>query len=92
MRPLGRQNTHLWLAQRMARLTETDLVAAMQAAKLSQSDWAAMVGECRGCDWTDGCKNFLSLQDAAPLAKAPDTCRNQARFSALKTALEEMEV
>ena len=91
MKPLGDQNTHFWLAQRMAQLTETDLVAAMDAAQLTQEDWARMVQECRGCDWAEGCEKFLALQDGEPVAEAPETCRNSERFAALKAALEEME-
>ncbi|WP_299351903.1 DUF6455 family protein [uncultured Shimia sp.] len=91
MKPLGDQNAHFWLVQRMAQLTETDLVAAMDAAKLTQEDWAAMVQECRGCDWTSECRKFLALREGVPVEEAPDTCRNQERFSALRAALEEIE-
>ena len=91
MKPLGDQNSHFWLAQRMAKLTETDLVRAMQAAKLTQADWAAMVQECRCCDWTAGCEKFLAGQAGQAVRTAPDTCTNQQRFEALKAALEEME-
>ena len=91
MKPLGDQNRHFWLAQRMAKLTETDLVRAMEAAQLTQEDWASMVQECRSCDWTTGCKKFLAKQAGEPVEAAPDTCCNQQKFEALKTALEEME-
>lgn len=91
VKPLGDKNIHLWLAQRMARVTETDLVAAMQQARLSQEDWAAMVEDCRHCDWTEGCKKFLALERHLPEQGPPDTCRNQERFLALKAALEEID-
>lgn len=91
MKPLGDQNAHFWLAQRMAQLTETDLVRAMDNAQLSQADWSAMVQECRGCDWTSGCRKFLALRAGVPVTEAPDTCRNSERFAALKAALEEIE-
>lgn len=91
MKPLGDQNTHFWLAQRMAQLTETDLVRAMETAQLTQEDWAAMVEDCRGCDWTDGCQKFLTLRADQKIDSAPDTCRNHERFAALKAAIEEIE-
>ena len=92
MKPLGPQNEHLWLAQRMAQVTKTDLVKAMAKAKLTQEDWAAMVVDCRHCNWAKGCKKFLDLQrQETPLQAPPDTCRNQRRFIALKDALEEIE-
>lgn len=91
MKPLGDQNTHFWLAQRMARLSEIDLVAAMNAAELTQEDWAGMVQDCRGCDWSRGCQKFLARQAGSPVEEAPDTCRNSAKFAALKAALEDLE-
>lgn len=91
MKPLGEQNLHFWLAQRMAKLTETDLVEAMQAAQLTQEDWAAMVEDCRGCDWTGNCRKFLDQNAGQTVEAAPDTCRNQERFAALKSAIEEIE-
>lgn len=91
MKPLGDQNLHFWLAQRMAQLTETDLVRAMEKAQLTQADWAEMVSECRTCDWTDKCQKFLDMNTGETLENAPDSCRNQDRFAALKGALEEME-
>lgn len=91
MKPLGDQNTHFWLAQRMAQLTETDLVAAMTSANLTQDDWAAMVQDCRGCNWSEGCQKFLAKQAGTPVEEAPDTCQNSERIAALKAALEEME-
>lgn len=91
MKPLGESNSHFWLAQRMAKATDTDLVAAMEKAELSQEDWAEMVLECRGCDWTKGCKRWLGLHARTPVREAPDACVNQHRFMALKSALEELE-
>lgn len=91
MKPLGSSTQHYWLAQRMAKATETDLVAAMEQAQLTQEDWAEMVDECRGCDWTKGCKRFLGLHAGVPAQEAPEKCVNQSRFMALKTALEELE-
>ncbi|MEP5167960.1 MAG: DUF6455 family protein [Shimia thalassica] len=91
MKPLGDQNAHFWLIQRMARATETDLVKAMDKAKLTQSDWADMVQECRHCDWSEGCERWLGRQDHDAAADVPEACRNHTRFEALKAALEELE-
>lgn len=92
MKKLGDQNTHFWLAQRMAKVTETDLVKAMQRAELSQEDWADMVRQCRGCDWgrSKGCERWLSGQMDA-VDEAPDSCDNRDKFVAMKQALEEVD-
>lgn len=90
MKPLGDQNTHLWLVQKMAKATETDLVAAMERANLTNADWAEMVQDCRHCDWTAGCKRWLGRQEGAA-DHAPEPCRNKDRFEALKSALEGLE-
>ncbi|WP_353308653.1 DUF6455 family protein [Shimia sp. NS0008-38b] len=93
MKPLGDRRHHYWLAQRMAQLTQTDLVAAREAAALSQKDWAEMVEHCRGCDWEAGCGRWQAQQALAdsPAENAPEGCANQARFAQLKTALEVQE-
>ncbi|MEP2532749.1 DUF6455 family protein [Shimia sp.] len=90
MKPLGDTNVHYWLAQRMARATETDLVAAMEKADLSQEDWAQMVADCRGCAWTRGCERWLALHSEETAQSAPSDCANQDRFQKLKDALEAM--
>ncbi len=91
MKPLGNGNTHFWLVQRMAQATETDLVAAMERAELSQEDWAEMVQDCRGCDWAVGCKRWLDRHTDGAAEDAPEPCVNQARFQRLKKALEALE-
>ena len=90
MKPLGDRTEHYWLAQRMAQLTQTDLVAAMAQAELSQEDWAEMVEGCRGCDWETGCGRYLSAHERAAQTEevAPEPCVNKDRFKRLKTALE----
>ena len=90
MQTLGDQTVHYWLAQKMAKITETDLVAAMETAGLTQEDWAEMVQACRGCDWSDGCPRWLERQ-AEPVDLAPSECVNRDRFAALKSALEAQE-
>ena len=90
MKPLGERNAHFWLAQRMAKISETDLVAAMEKARLTQADWADIVQACRGCDWTAGCKRWLDRQ-SVPVDSAPEPCVNRDRFNALKQALEELD-
>ncbi|SFM46565.1 DUF6455 family protein [Shimia aestuarii] len=91
MKPLGESNTHYWLAQRMAKVTETDLVAAMAQAELSQAEWAEMVEDCRGCDWTRGCKRWLAEHDTESAEAPPRDCVNQDKFEKLKDALEALE-
>lgn len=88
--PLGDRTDHYWLISRMAKLTGTDLVKAMDAAQLSQTDWAEMVEDCRGCDWSAGCERWLD-RTTEPQQEAPGSCVNRARFTALKTALEALE-
>ncbi|MCW9042710.1 MAG: DUF6455 family protein [Pseudopelagicola sp.] len=89
MKPLGDTISHFWLAQRMAQATETDLVEAMQVAALTNEDWAEMVQDCRGCDWTRGCKRWLAEQERHAAGDAPQACLNRDRFLRLKAALEE---
>ena len=91
MKPLGESNTHYWLAQRMAKVTETDLVAAMAQAELTQAEWAEMVEDCRGCDWTRGCKRWLAEHDTAGAETPPEACVNQTKFEKMKEALEALE-
>lgn len=90
MKPLGDRNAHFWMVQRMAQVTDTDLVAAMQQAELSQEDWAEMVEQCRGCDWETGCCKYLESHERADQheAVAPEPCQNRKRFLQLKDALE----
>ena len=90
MKPLGDTNSHFWLVQRMAQATQTDLVAAMERAELSNTDWAEMVQSCRGCDWTKGCQRWLAQQGEQAEEAAPEPCRNRARFLRLQAALEEV--
>lgn len=90
MKPLGDRTEHYWLAQRMAQLTQTDLVAAMAQAELSQEDWAEMVERCRGCNWEAGCNRYVAAHERMALTEevAPESCVNKNRFKRLKTALE----
>ncbi|WP_204112932.1 DUF6455 family protein [Shimia biformata] len=89
MKPLGKTNTHYWLAQQMAKITETDLVTAMEKAELTQADWAEMVTACRGCNWGDKCQKWLDLHPE-PVETAPKSCCNGTRYEALREALEDM--
>lgn len=91
MKPLGDTNTHYWLAQRMARITETDLAEAMRRAELTQEDWASMVSACRGCDWTRQCERWLALHQRDTMPEAPADCRNHDKYQRLKDALEALE-
>jgi hypothetical protein len=90
MKPLGDSKSHYWLVQRMAQATDTDIVAAMEQAELSNEDWAEMVQSCRGCDWTECCERWLGEADHGSAEAAPEPCLNRARFLRLKAALEEV--
>lgn len=82
--PLGEAARHFWLAQRMAKTTNTDLVAAMAAGDLSQERWAQMVKDCRACTWSEGCVRWLDRQAGAPVLTAPEGCVNHSIFLKLK--------
>jgi hypothetical protein len=83
MKPLGDPITHFWNVQRMARATGTDLVAAHDTGALSSEDWAGMVTRCRGCEWAEGCQEWLP-EHTDGTAKAPKGCVNRRIFDALK--------
>lgn len=80
---LGNEVDHLWLVQRMAKTAQVDLVAAYEAGELTQEDWAAMVERCRGCAWTEGCQDWLSIPDQSAEIP-PEGCLNRARMAALR--------
>lgn len=80
MKPLGKMMRHVQLVSRMAKATDTDLVAAYQAQELSQQDWADMVQTCRRCEWADKCETWLRRQDKT--IEVPDTCLNYDQFRA----------
>ncbi len=82
MTQLGQVMTHLRLVLRMARTTGTDLVAAHRDGHLSQQDWAEMIQLCRGCEWACACPDWMDNNITAE--RAPSTCPNRDRFTALK--------
>ncbi len=82
MKPLGETTRHFWLAQRMAKLHDVDLVGAVGRGDLDQEDWARMVTRCRGCDWTEGCDRFLARGEAGE--DLPEGCENRARMARLR--------
>lgn len=83
---LGSEVDHYWLVQRMAKTADVDLSAAYAAGELTQEDWSAMVTRCRGCAWTEGCKDWLDIPGQAA-ETPPEGCLNRARMAALKAAL-----
>lgn len=87
MKPLGDRNRHYWLAQRMAKTTGADLVAAHKTGALPQQEWAQMVQNCRSCDWTEGCARWL--QQTASADTVPETCVNCGRFTELRSETGE---
>ncbi len=86
MRRLGSMMHHLRLVTRMGRATGTDLVGAYEDGRLDQDEWARMVQSCRTCSWSGRCPEWLDGHDAA--VRAPKTCLNRARFTALKAEQE----
>lgn len=86
--PLGDENDHYWLVQRMAQANGTDLVAAADAGHLPQEDWAGMVQRCRGCTWAEGCQRWLDRPVDA-MRDTPEDCVNRQHFAALQAKLQE---
>ncbi len=85
MTPLGDLRHHYWLVQRMAQRTGVDLVGAYEEGRIDPEDWAGMVQACRGCEWAEGCAEWLGRKSEA--AAAPKPCCNRARLAMLR--LEE---
>lgn len=86
--PLGDENAHYWLVQRMARATCTDLVAARSENRLTEQSWADMVQHCRGCQWACGCQDWLEKLD--PVGRdTPKTCANYETFETLRQGQKE---
>ncbi|MBF9034103.1 hypothetical protein HKCCE2091_07615 [Rhodobacterales bacterium HKCCE2091] len=82
IQPLGEERAHYWMVQRMARATGTDLVRAFDEGALSPDQWAATVGNCRGCGWTEGCDHWLDGERGVP-RPVPQACPNAALFERL---------
>lgn len=80
---LGKMMHHVRLVGRMAKATDTDLVAAVQAGDLSQQDWADMVQTCRRCQWAGRCDGWLDTHDHQD--HAPGTCLNREKFDRIKS-------
>ena len=87
VRPMGDLMRHVRLVLRMGKATDTDLAGAVERGDLSQAQWAGMVQRCRRCDWAESCEDWLEAH-ADGVDCAPGTCRNRARFAALR-ALQE---
>ncbi len=73
---------HMRLVLRMGKTTGTDVVAAHRQGRLSQQDWAEMVRSCQGCTWAAKCPEWLDENET--VERAPRTCPNRKRFTALK--------
>ncbi|SMX46949.1 hypothetical protein MAA8898_03566 [Maliponia aquimaris] len=86
---MGDETRHFWLVQRMAKATGVDLVAAMQDGDMTQQDWAGIVTDCRGCQWVEGCTDWLDtpVDDTRP---APESCVNRERLAHLQSKLDEL--
>lgn len=88
IRPLGEENEHYWLVQRMAKATGVDLVAAWEQDLLSTEDWAAIVNRCRTCQWAEGCGRWLK-ETGDGARDLPDPCLNNTRLDQIRSRLEE---
>lgn len=86
---LGEEVDHFWLVQRMAKTSQVDLSAAFETGELSSEDWAAMVERCRGCAWTEGCKDWLDVTSGV-VDVPPEGCLNRSRMAALR-AIAKLE-
>ena len=87
--PLGDETEHYWLVQRMAKATGVDLVRAMEAGLLSQDDWAGIVNRCRGCEWAEGCGQWLG-RPVDDTRAFPEPCLNRKRLASLKDKMDGM--
>lgn len=90
MRVLGKLMQHMRLVTRMARATQTDLVAAYDRGDLSTAEWAGMVQTCRTCAWSDSCGEWLDRTDR--VVDAPGSCLNKKRFAMLKGRARQREL
>jgi len=82
---LGEEVDHYWLVQRMAKTAGVDLAGAFVSGELSETEWAGMVNRCRGCAWTDGCRNWLD-EPGQSVDIPPEGCLNRSRMAGLKLA------
>lgn len=87
IRPLGPEIEHYWLVQRMAKQTGVDLVAAMQAGIIDQTQWAGIVTHCRSCDWAEGCHQWLDTAEAED-TELPKPCVNRDTLAGIQAALK----
>lgn len=83
MKRMGKLMPHVHLVSRMAKSTGVDLARAAQEGDLTQAEWAGMVQRCRRCDWAEDCPDWLDAHPAG-VECAPETCKNRARFAALR--------
>ena len=76
----------MWQVQRMAKAAGLDLTNATRQGALPQTDWAAIVTRCRGCDWSNGCARWLDGTTDAR-RPVPVACANRTAFGHLAKAL-----
>ena len=84
MQKRGDMMKHWRLVSRMAKSTDTDLVGAFKESRLTPDAWANMVTACQGCTWAEDCDTWLD--EHQHVCRAPHTCPNRARFTALRSA------
>jgi hypothetical protein len=90
MARMGDIHTHLQLVRRMGRATGVDLVAAEHDGEITQSDWAEIVTNCRGCACARACDRWLTQQALdGGIARPPEYCENSATFHRLARVAAE---
>lgn len=87
MTHLGKIMPHFRLVHRMGKTTGTDIVAAHREGRLTQQDWAQMIHFCRGCEWAEGCADWMAQQHTG--VNAPRSCPNRSRFAELRAQQQE---
>ena len=82
-KPLGDTGVHFWLVQRMAKTCGVDTAQAAGDGDLEPEAWVDMIQRCRACQWTQGCKRWLSRHESESSAQPPMDCINAKIFKKL---------
>jgi hypothetical protein len=74
-----------WLTRSIGRSIGLNFSVAMEEGRLAPSDYAALIGVCRGCDKAPRCEAWLATAGGPNgAARAPDFCPNAPALQALK--------
>lgn len=82
MAPLGNARRHFWLTLGMAKATGVDLQAALYEARLTRSDYSALINRCRECPNAQDCAQMLENCQGR-LEAVPEFCMNHDALSVL---------